>query len=50
MSGTTPFLWRPPHAANDNPAPLAKRLGRAVRMLLLFGILGGLAWSAIAFR
>lgn len=50
FSGPAPFLWRPPQAANENPAPMAKRIRRALRMAMLFGVVGGLIWSAIYFR
>ena len=45
----TPLLWRRPSPANDNPAPLSKRLGRLFRLVVLIGILCGLIWSAITF-
>lgn len=49
-SARTPFLWRRPSPANDNPAPWGKRIRRAVNLTLLIGIVGGLVWSAIYFR
>lgn len=48
--GVTPFLWRPPAPANDNPAPMAKRISRALRLLTILAILGSLIWSAVYFR
>ncbi|MFV3128780.1 hypothetical protein [Niveispirillum sp. KHB5.9] len=50
FSSFTPFLWRRPSPANDNPAPLAKRLRRTFNLLLLGSVVGGLVWSAIVFR
>ncbi|WP_292908129.1 hypothetical protein [Niveispirillum sp.] len=44
------MLWRRPSPANDNPAPWGKRIRRAVNLLLLVAIVGGLIWSAIYFR
>lgn len=50
FSTRTPFLWRRPSPANDNPAPWGRRIRRAVNLTLLFGVVGGLIWSAIYFR
>lgn len=50
FSARTPFLWRRPSPANDNPAPWGKRIRRAVNLILLVGIVGSLIFSAVYFR
>jgi len=41
------FLWRPPAAANDNPAPLGKRLARLAKLLAIVAVVGGLGYAAL---
>ena len=50
LSGASPFMWRPASPANDNPAPIAKRLARAAKLGLLLLIVGLLGYSAFYYR
>jgi hypothetical protein len=42
------FLWRAPTAANDNPAPLGKRLARLAKLLAIIAVVGGLGYAVLA--
>ncbi|WP_153203527.1 hypothetical protein [Niveispirillum sp. SYP-B3756] len=41
------FLWRAPAAANDNPAPLGKRLARLVKLVMIVAVAGGLCYAVL---
>ena len=42
------FLWRAPTAANDNPAPLGKRLARLAKLMAIIAVIGGLGYAVLA--
>jgi hypothetical protein len=47
MFATPVFLWRPPAAVNDNPAPLGKKLARLAKLLAIIAVVGGLGYAAL---